>query len=149
MTDDGFAIVLVSLLFGVLGIVIGFRIGSDLSHKVESRKDYWRYNLYAYLVGIVVSAIIWAAGWVVLAFVAIGGLGGCIAGLKFGYGESVGPWKAHDRFMKVNEKHLSKAELKARRAKGADGEAEKDPEERELISVADPGSRQDRKGRRG
>lgn len=146
MTDDGFAIVLVSLLLGVLGIVIGFRIGGDLAHNVTNRKDYWKYNLIAYLVGILVSAVIWAAGWVVLSFVAIGALGGCIAGLKFGYGESVGPWKAHDRFMRVNGSHLSRAELKERRrgAKGGDDpDDQDDPEERELISVADPAGETD------
>ena len=40
-----------------------------------------------------------------LAAVPLGLLGGCLAGLKMGCGESVGPWSWVDRFFNVNRGH--------------------------------------------
>lgn len=127
------AIFIVSLLLAILGIVIGFRVGQELSAKVETKRQYWLMNLAAYVIAIVASALIAALGYVVLIFATIGLLGGCIAGLKFGFG-SEGPWKRVDKLMGV--KH-TEGDRRRRRA----GEPE-------LISVADTGPVQDRKTRR-
>ena len=37
-------------------------------------------------------------GWPALAYGALGAMGGAITGLKYGYAESIGVWRAVDRF---------------------------------------------------
>jgi hypothetical protein len=134
--DDGFAIAIVGLLLAVFGIVIGMRIGEELAGRCTTNKDYWLSNLAVFLVGTLVSALVWATGLVVLALLTIGVIAGGIAGLKFGYGESVGPWKAHDRFMRVNKDQIKNNETgsaRRRRERRAAGEPEP-----ELMSVQMP-----------
>lgn len=135
---DGFAIAIVGLLLLVFGIVLGVRIGEELATRCTTTKDYWLYNLAVLLVGSVVSAFVWATGWVVLAFLTIGLIAGGIAGLKFGFGESVGPWKIHDRFLRVNKSQVKAA--KTGRAAAARERRKKGEPEPELMSVATPGT---------
>lgn len=130
------AVFITALLLAVLGIVIGFRVGQEWGAHAASKRQYWAFNGIAYVVGIVVSAFIWALGYVVLAFAAIGMLGGVIAGLKYGYGPE-GPWKKVDKYMGVKNRHLEREGM-------PEGQ-----EEPELMSVADPGPVQDRKSRKG
>ena len=97
--DDGFAITVASLLIAVFGVVLGFEAGNRVGETIPDSKTFWKDNAIAYVLGIVVSAFIWAAGWVVLSFGTIGALGGAIAGLRMGYGQSTGPWASLDRFL--------------------------------------------------
>jgi hypothetical protein len=147
MTFDGFAIAVVGLLLAVFGIVIGMKIGEDLSARCTSNRDYCLANLAVFGVGVLVSALVWATGLTVLALLTIGLIAGGIAGLKFGYGESVGPWKAHDRFMRVNKDQLDSAKTgKAAAARRRRKAGEPEPE---LMSVQVPEDQRtddDRKG---
>ena len=129
------AVFITALLLAIVGIVIGFRLGQEWAGRATSKKQYWTFNVIAYVVCIVISAFIAALGLVVLVFAVIGILGGVIAGLKFGYG-SEGPWKKVDKVMGVKNRHLEREGM-------AEGE-----EEPELMSVQDPGTVPDRKSRR-
>jgi hypothetical protein len=157
--DDGFAIAIMSLVLGVFGIVIGVGIGEELSKKATSKKRYWQLNGYVYLVGILVSFLIWCTGWVLFAFVTIGALAGAIAGLKMGYGQAIGPWKAHDRFMRANGDAAKDPrrtreprpfvwpwQKKSKAAGWAQRKPEGEPESEKpvLMSVQDPGDRASR-----
>lgn len=145
MGTDGFAMAVVGLMLAIFGIVLGFGIGSRLAENVSSRKAYWKDNAIAYVVGILASAFVWMTGWSVLAFATIGCLGGVIAGLKMGYGEAVGPWHAHDRFLGLNKRRAHPKPKKA--ASVGSGwakrrpEGEEDSDEPQLISVSDPKDR--------
>ena len=97
--SDGFAITVVSLLFAVFGIVVGFHLGDEAGARCESSARYATANLAAVLVGSVLFMLVWMTGYVVLGMFAFGAVAGAVAGLKFGYGESVGPWKLVDRLM--------------------------------------------------
>lgn len=153
-SDAAFALAVVGLLLALFGIIVGFHIGDEYGQKAPDKKTYWKYNGIAYAIGIGASLLVWLTGWVTLAFFTIGALGGAIAGLKMGYGASVGPWKAHDRFF--NRSHKRKAQRS--RVKGekvtAGGWAQRKPEgegetdEPELMSVSDAGNPGDRKSRR-
>lgn len=146
MGTDGFAMAVVGLMLAIFGIVLGFGIGSRLAEDVTDRKTYWKYNAVAYAAGILVSALVWATGWSVLAFGTVGCLGGVIAGLKMGYGEAVGPWVTHDRFLGLNTRKGRYPRPKRTASTGTgwarrrpDGEGESD--EPELMSVSDPEKR--------
>ena len=71
--------------------------------------EYTVANLKVLAVGVLVSSLIWASGWLMLAGIAIGGMAGALVGLKMTFGESVGPWKIHDRFLRVNKDQLRRA----------------------------------------
>jgi hypothetical protein len=154
--DRGFALAILSLVLGAFGIYFGFGLGSQLAEKATSKKAYWKLNAAVYAVGIAVSAVVWATGLVILVFVTIGALAGAIAGLRMGYGEAVGPWKAHDRFMNLHpDDKPRRAPRKIRwpwqkeEKKGwADirPEDEAPSDEPELMSVSGPA--QDRKTRK-
>lgn len=146
---DGFGIAMVGLMLAIFGVVVGFDIGSRLGEQAEDKKTYWKYNAYAYLVGIAVSALIWATGWVVVSFATIGMLGGCIAGLKMSFGQSVGPWAGLDRFFRPNRPRRPRANAKTPSEKSGwarrKPEGAEDPDEPELISVADPDAQDPKK----
>lgn len=125
--------IIVSMLFMVFGIVLGYGIGSELGKRAQTNKQYWLYNLAVVLGGILVSAIVSVFQLISLASLAIGVIGGGIAGLKFGFGKSVGVWQKHDRAFRVNADHL-KATESAREAQQR-GESEQQAAERDLISV--------------
>lgn len=89
--------------------MIGFHIGGEYAEKCVTKSEYIRANFVVLALGVVVSAIIWMTGLVMLAFCAIGFIAGGIAGLKMGFGESVGPWKVVDRFLHINKDQLEVA----------------------------------------
>lgn len=148
--------IIVTMLFGVLGIVIGWKAGTVLGEAAEDDHQYWMRNLYAVLIGGVVSMFVMMSGLVALYGLAVGLIGGAIAGLKMGYGKSVGIWQKHDRLFRVNKDQLEAAES-AKRAKEA-GMTEREQAARDLVSVegkaaddrvaqADTGARKGGKGR--
>lgn len=136
--DDEFAIVIVSLLLLVFGIILGVRTGEEMAKGLVTKRDYALANLKVFVIGAVISAVVYATGLVVLVAFTLGLIAGAIAGLKFGFGESVGPWKFHDKAFHVNEKQVEVAESgkgEARRRRRKEGGPEP-----ELMSVAQPTS---------
>lgn len=132
-------VIIVTMLFGVLGIVIGWKVGSVWGSLAETDRQYWMRNLAVVLVGIALSAVVAATGLTTLMGLTVGLIGGSIAGLKMGFGKSVGVWQKHDRYFRVNKEHM-KASDAAQRAR-SEGMTERQRAERDLMSVApDAGS---------
>lgn len=129
-------VIIVTMLFGVLGIVIGYKVGYELGELAQTDRQYWLRNGAVVLVGIVISAVVSALGLITLVGLALGLIGGAIAGLKFGYGKSVGVWAKHDRLFRVNKDHVSAA-ASAKEAREA-GMTEEERAKRELVSVGTP-----------
>lgn len=141
--SDGFAITVVSLLFAVFGIVVGFHLGDEAGARCENTARYATANVVAILVGSLLFMVVWATGYVVLGMFAFGAVAGAVAGLKFGYGESVGPWKFVDRLMTPAARQRDRERARARRA--AAKRARTGAAEPELMSVAD--AREDKQGK--
>ena len=100
---------IVALLLFLFGIVVGSKIGAEMAKNVVTTKEYWLANLKIVVVGVIASMAIGLTGISHLAGVAIGGMGGAIAGLKMEFGESSGPWKFIDRSLGVNKDQLRRA----------------------------------------
>ncbi|WP_195448133.1 hypothetical protein [Parolsenella catena] len=141
--SDGFAITVVSLLFAVFGIVVGFHLGDEAGARCENTARYATANVVAILVGSLLFMVVWATGYVVLGMFAFGAVAGAVAGLKFGYGESVGPWKFVDRLMTPAARQRDRERARVRRA--AAKRARTGAAEPELMSVAD--AREDKQGK--
>lgn len=141
--SDGFAITVVSLLFAVFGIVVGFHLGDEAGARCENTARYATANVVAILVGSLLFMVVWATGYVVLGMFAFGAVAGAVAGLKFGYGESVGPWKFVDRLMTPAARQRDRERARVRRA--AAKRARIGAAEPELMSVAD--AREDKQGK--
>ena len=103
--DWAFAIVNV-LVFG-FAVYIGFLLGDGWGKRIVTAKAYWLCNL-GMLVGVVLLVTLVAVPLIQVC--AMGVLAGAIAGLKMGFGESVGPWKWLDNFMDVNRRYRKVAE---------------------------------------
>lgn len=147
MTEQGFAIAVVGLMLFLFGLVIGVRLGEELSKRCITTRQYWLANLAVFGAGIVCSAVVVAIGLVVGSAVVIGLLGGTIAGLKFGFGESTGPWKVHDRAFNVNKGQMAAARS-GRAEQNRRRRAEGGPEP-ELMSVETGGTSGDAKTEKG
>ena len=141
--SDGFAITVVSLLFAVFGIVVGFHLGDEAGARCENTARYATANVVAILVGSLLFMVVWATGYVVLGMFAFGAVAGAVAGLKFGYGESVGPWKFVDRLLTPAARQRDRERARARRA--AAKRARTGAAEPELMSVTD--AREDKQGK--
>jgi len=132
---SAFAMAIVVLMFFLFGILLGAKVGDELSKTCVTAKDYWKQNAKVLGGGVLVSAIVLGFGLTALTAFPIGFMGGALTGLKLGFGESVGPWKFHDKKLGVNKEHLARAgskqaeETRRRRVAG-----EPEPE---LMSVAD------------
>lgn len=129
------AFFIASAVLLVLGILIGQRVGSELGQRAETSKQYWLWNLAVVAGGIVAIAVLGLMTLVLFEAVALGFIAGGVVGLKLAFGESSGPWKAHDRFYNVNKGHQEAAKGgkgAARRRRRRTGEAAPD-----LISVED------------
>jgi hypothetical protein len=109
MTDD-LAILIGAIVCLVFGIVLGYGMGERLAVDCITTKQYWKKNIEVLIVGSLASAVVWATGFVLLAGITIGAIAGAIAGLKFGFGESAGPWKAFDKTFRVNRDQVATAE---------------------------------------
>lgn len=132
---DGFGITIVSILFAVFGIFIGLHLGEDAGGRVRGTTGFFAANLAAVLAGSFLFMIVWMTGYVVLGMFAIGAIAGAIAGLKFGYGESVGPWKFVDRLMTPEARARDRERARVKRAERE--RARTGAAEPELMSVAD------------
>lgn len=132
------AVVVVFALFCVLGILIGWKAGSLWGASAEGDCSFWLRNLAVLLGGSVLCAFILASGLVTLVGLGVGLIGGAVAGLKMGYGKSVGAWRKHDEAFRVNRDQVAAAKA-AERARAA-GMGEDEMAARDLVSVAGPGS---------
>ena len=99
-----FPYIIVALMLGLFGLVIGFHFGNETGARITDTKEYWRYNLIVYLITIGIAAVFIACSLLMLVFVCVGFLAGFVGGIHMGYGESLGPWKGLDRFMRKNNK---------------------------------------------
>jgi hypothetical protein len=130
---DGFGITIVSILFAAFGIVMGFHFGEEAGYRLEGKGAYAAANLAAVVIGGFLFMIVFATGYVVVGMFAIGAVAGAVAGLKFGFGESVGPWKFVDKLMTPAARERDRDRARVKRAeikREATGEAEP-----ELMSV--------------
>lgn len=130
-----------ALLLCVFGVYVGFLIGRSLGERAVTTADYWKMNAAAIIVTVLLSFVF--SGLPLLAGAIVGLLAGCIAGIKMGFGESVGPWRRVDRFFKVNSSHVETAEKgtgEERRRRKREGAKQPD-----LISVADDRPKSDMK----
>ncbi len=139
--------IIVTMLFGVLGIVIGWKVGTVWGASATTNRQYWLRNLAAVLIGIVLSCVVTMSGFVTLAGLAIGLIGGTVAGLKMGFGKSVGAWEKHDRFFRVNKDQVAASES-AKRARET-GMTEEEQAKRDLVSVTPGTGHGDETGRKG
>jgi hypothetical protein len=126
-------VVIVIALFCVLGIAIGYKVGSVLGEKAPDDRRYWLYNAACVGAGVLLAAVVTATGLMSLVGLTVGLIGGSVAGLKFGYGKSVGVWNAHDRALRVNRDQVAAA-ASARQAREA-GLTEEELAARDLMSV--------------
>ena len=109
MTDD-IAGLIFALMFLLFGTVTGVGVGERLVKRCVTKREYVIANFVTLLVGAVACAVAMLAPFPVLVVLVIGLIGGTVAGLKMGFGESVGPWKAHDRYFRVNKDQLRRSE---------------------------------------
>ena len=132
--SSGFAQAIIVLLFFGFGIVTGVGIGERVAARLVTRRAYVLANVATLLVGAIATALSCLTPGAVLIGLVLGLMAGTIAGLKMGFGESVGPWKAHDRFFRVNKAQLRRAE-NGERAEAARRARRDGGPEPELISV--------------
>lgn len=104
------AFLVCAVILFVLGVLIGQRAGSELGAKAVTKRDYWLANAGVALGGAIAVAVFGLLTLVLLEALAFGFIAGGIVGLKLAFGESVGFWKAHDRFYNVNRRHREAAE---------------------------------------
>ncbi len=126
-------VIVVTMLFGVLGILIGYKAGLEAGKTVENDRQYWTRNIAALLIGVAISAVVAATGLLTLMGLSIGLIGGAVAGLKFGYGKSVGLWRKHDTVFRVNKDQVAAADS-AKQARD-EGMTEEERAKRDLVSV--------------
>lgn len=109
MTDPAFIIAFV-LVF-LFSIYLGFTVGTYAGERAATSREYWVYNLIAFVACIVATAVLTLIP--LLCSAPLGFLAGCFTGLKMGFGESSGPWKKFDRFFNVNKGHRARHKGKA------------------------------------
>ena len=125
-----------ALMFLLFGTVTGVGVGERRVKRCVTRREYVIANVITLLVGAVACAIAMLTPIPVLVVLVIGLIGGTVAGLKLGFGESVGPWKAHDRYFRVNKDQLRRSE-NGERAEAVRRARRDGTPEPELMSVAD------------
>lgn len=92
-----------SVFVGLLG---GIGAGLGLGELVRGRpRRYWALNVAALAVCMAVNFVGLVLGWPLLAYGALGAMGGVLTGLKYGYSESIGVWRTVDRLTGVEPIH--------------------------------------------
>ena len=133
---DGFAGAIFALMFLLFGTVTGVGVGERLVGRCVTKREYVIANVITLLVGAVACAVAMLTPFPVLVVLVIGLVGGTVAGLKLGFNESVGPWKAHDRYFRVNKDQLRRSE-DGERAEAVRRARRDGTPEPELMSVVD------------
>lgn len=90
-----FAMVVVFVLFGVLGVVVGHHIGLDAGQKLQSKKQYYLIHLALFVLLIFAYALLSTLSYVLIGLL-LGLCAGVVAGLKRGYSGAVTFWSRHD-----------------------------------------------------
>lgn len=93
------------ILAAVAGIALGVWLGLKLGERIRDERPwkYWALNLAAVVVSILALVAVgfirqlWA--WSAV----LGTFAGALTGLKYGYGQSVGLWRTHDRIMRSDK----------------------------------------------
>ncbi|QWT17365.1 hypothetical protein KPC83_05875 [Collinsella sp. zg1085] len=98
-----FAFLILAALLFFFAMSIGFKLGESIGTRAVTTKDYILMNVVAIVGAVLVS--IFVAPYPLLYAAVIGALSGGIVGLKMAFGESVGPWKVHDKLFNVNKSH--------------------------------------------
>ena len=130
-----FAVAIFVIMLFAFGLVIGEHVGEEMGKKCVEKRDFHIANLKIILVGVAVSAVVWAAQLLTLAGLVLGLMAGALAGAKIGFGESVGPWKFADKYFNVNKDQANHTEAeKARRRAVRKARKQGEPEP-ELMSV--------------
>lgn len=138
-TDWAFAVIYV-MVFG-FAVYIGFLLGDNWGKRIVTDREYWLSNAAALVCVVLLVTLVRIA---LVQIVALGVLTGGIAGIKMGFGESVGPWKWLDKFMNANRhqrKVAQKGTGEAYRRRRKTGEAGPD-----LISVDEKGASTHKRG---
>ena len=135
MTGDVAGLIF-ALMFLLFGTVTGVGVGERLVVRCVTKREYVIANVIVLLVGAFACAVAMLTPFPVLVVLVIGLMGGTVAGLKLGFGESVGPWKAHDRYFRVNKDQLRRSET-GERAEAVRRARRDGTPEPELMSVAD------------
>lgn len=123
--DDGFAITIVSILFAAFGIVIGFHFGEEAGGRCETPAVYGGANVATVAAGSIAFLIVFQTGFVVLGMLVVGLIAGGIAGLRFGYGDSIGPWKLVDHLITPAGRSRNKERARRRHEQQASAHAPK------------------------
>ena len=130
-----FAVAIFVIMLFAFGLVIGEHVGEEMGKKCVEKRDFHIANLKIVVVGVAVSAVVWAAQLLTLAGLVLGLMAGALAGAKIGFGESVGPWKFADKYFNVNKDQANHTEAdKARRRAVRKARKQGEPEP-ELMSV--------------
>ena len=127
-----FAFLICFILLFVFSVYLGFTVGNYWGERALSAGAYWLYNAIAVVACVVLTAVLTL--FPLLYATPLGLLMGAVVGLKMGFGESVGPWKAHDRYFRVNKDQLRRSE-NGERAEAARRARRDGTPEPELMSV--------------
>ncbi len=133
--DYAFAGAVMALVLFLFGIFAGVGLGDILAKKVVTKGEYVRMNLAILAAAVLVSAVVFLIGVSLFLALIFGVVAGALAGLKFGYGESIGPWGFADKKAGTNKDQVRRVGSKnaeAYRRHRRDGTPEP-----ELISVQD------------
>ncbi len=137
--DMSFVGAILALFLLLFGLYAGVGAGDILSKRCVSRKDYWRWNLTVLGIGVVATALVCLTGLFMLIVLVFGAMAGTVAGLKMGFGESVGPWQKVDKAFRVNREHVRRSEDPE--ASEAARRARREGREAELMSAQGTGKR--------
>ena len=107
--DIGFAGAVLALVFLLFGIFAGVGLGDILAKRCVTRREYLLMNLAIFLAAAVLSAVVYALGLLIAIMLVFGVAAGTIAGLKMGFGESVGIWKFADEHLGANKDQVRRA----------------------------------------
>lgn len=136
--DAGFAVAVLALVLFLCGIVFGMGLGDELAKRCVTKGEYARANVLTLLVGALATALVVMTTLTVLVCLVIGAMAGTVAGLKLGFGESVGPWKFVDRTFHANKDQLRRAK-DSKRAEAVRRARRDGTPEPELMSVQQDG----------
>ncbi len=134
--DTGFVGAIIALFLLLFGIYAGVGAGDILSKRCVTRGDYWRWNLIVLGIGVLATALVLMTGLLMLVMLVFGAMAGAVAGLKMGFGESVGFWNKVDRKFRVNRDQVRRAENPQRAEEVR--RARREGREPELMSVQAP-----------
>ena len=93
-----------AVLAALAGLAAGAWAGLRIGERLRAHRPwrYWAANGAALLAGMVVAFLGQVLGAIWLAVAGLGLAGGCITGLKYGYGASIGVWAVHDRLVRTD-----------------------------------------------